>query len=169
MDVFEAIRTRLEIRNYVPAPVPRETILEILEAARLSPTGMNTQHWRFIVVDNPDELKELADMSTSGKWVAEAAFAVIVLTSPKYPWHQLDAGRAITHMQLAAWNRGVGSCIYTGFDEKAMRRKFNIPENYAISCVVGFGYPQKQIKGKKRRIPLEATVYHGKVSQPFKL
>jgi Nitroreductase family. len=57
-------------------------------------------------------------MSTTGKWVAGANFAVVVLTNAEYPFHLLDAGQAIMSMMLAAWNRGVASRIFTGFDQK---------------------------------------------------
>ncbi|MCS7129679.1 MAG: nitroreductase family protein [Candidatus Caldarchaeum sp.] len=167
MDVFEALKTRLELREYDPRPVPSDVVREIFEAARLSPSGLNSQHWRFIYVDSRDDLKTLAEISLSGKWVSGCSFAVVVLTSPKYPWHLLDAGRVITHMQLAAWNRGVGSRIYTGYDEKAMRQKFSIPSEYHIACVVGFGYPKRRVVGRKSRQPLETFVYKGRVGQPL--
>jgi len=169
MDVFEAIKTRLEIREFADKPVPREVVKEILEAARLSPSGLNSQHWRFILVEGADELKQLAEMSTSGKWVENAALAVIVLTSPKYPWHLFDAGRVATHMQLAAWNRSVGSRVYTGYDEKAMRGKYGVPQEYHIACVIGFGYPKHKIIGRKNRQPIEALAFSGKMGNPLKL
>ncbi|MEM4280993.1 MAG: nitroreductase family protein [Candidatus Caldarchaeum sp.] len=166
MDVFEAIRTRLELKEYDPRPIPAEVVREIFEAARLSPSGLNSQHWRFILVDNREDLNMLAEISTTGKWVSQCSCAVIVLTSPKYPWHLIDAGRVITNMQLAAWNRGVGSRIYTGYNEKAMREKFAIPSDYHIACVVGFGYPKRKVIGRKNRQPLETFVSHGRMGQP---
>ncbi|MEM0120883.1 MAG: nitroreductase family protein [Thermoprotei archaeon] len=48
MDVFEAVNTRLEVREFSDKPVPDEVKLRVLETARLSPSGVNTQHWRFI-------------------------------------------------------------------------------------------------------------------------
>ncbi len=169
MDVIEAIRTKLELKEYDRRPVPTEVIYEILDAARLSPSGLNSQHWRFILVDNVDDLRDLAEISTTGKWVSQCVFAVIVLTQPKYPWHLIDAGRAVTYMQLAAWSRGVGSRIYTGFNEKAMRQKFNIPAEYHIACVVGFGYPKRKVLGKKNRQPLDALVFHGRMGSPLRI
>ncbi|MEM1942718.1 MAG: nitroreductase family protein [Candidatus Caldarchaeum sp.] len=167
MDVLEAIRTKLELKEYDARAVPKEVVKEIFEAARLSPSGLNSQHWRFIYVDAPEDLKTLAEISLSGKWVSGCSFAVIVLTSPKYPWHLLDAGRVITYMQLAAWNRGVGSRIYTGYDEKAMRMKFGIPSDYHIACVVGFGYPRRKVLGRKNRQPVESLVFHGRMGTPI--
>jgi len=44
------IRERRSIRAFLPTPVPRETILEILDVAARAPSGTNTQPWRVIVV-----------------------------------------------------------------------------------------------------------------------
>ena len=48
MDTFECIETKLDIREFGPEGVPHEIKLKVLEAARLTGTGLNTQHWRFI-------------------------------------------------------------------------------------------------------------------------
>ena len=76
MDAFECIRTKLEVREFSTRDVPSEIRLKVLEAARLTGTGLNTQHWRFILVDNKQNLKKLAEDSTSGNWVAGANFAI---------------------------------------------------------------------------------------------
>jgi nitroreductase len=159
MDTFEAIATKLEITEFSKEKVQPEIKKKVLEAARLSPSGINSQHWRFILVQYKDRLKLLADDSTTGKWVGEADFAVIVLTDPKYNFHLLDAGRVIQNMQLAAWNYGVGSRIYTGFNREQMIKHFNIPERYSMSAVVGFGYPKKKILGRKSRKKLEEIAF----------
>ena len=72
MDTFECITTKLEVRESVTLDVPSEIKLKVLEAARLTGTGLNTQHWRFILVDDKNNLKKMAEDSTSGSWVADA-------------------------------------------------------------------------------------------------
>lgn len=159
MDTFEAIATKLEITEFSDKPVPAEIKRKVLEAARLSPSGINSQHWRFILIQDKNKLKQLADDSTTGKWVEHANFAVVVLTDPKYNFHQLDAGRVIQNMQLAAWNYNVGSRIYTGMNRELMVKHFGIPENYNIAAVVGFGFPKRKILGKKNRKELEEIAF----------
>ena len=43
MDVSEAIKNRRSIRKFKPDPIPEEKIRLLLEGARLSPSGTNTQ------------------------------------------------------------------------------------------------------------------------------
>jgi nitroreductase len=160
MDAFECVATKLDIREFSTKKVTAEVKLRVLEAARMAGTGMNVQHWRFIVVQERDALKRLAADSLTGTWVGNAAFAVIVLTDPKYGFHLIDAGRAVQNMQIAAWNEGVLSCIYTGIKEDALRRDFRIPNELRPSVVVGFGYPTRKLTGKKKnRRPLEEVAF----------
>ena len=163
MDAFECIRTKLEVREFSTRDVLSEIRLKVLEAARLTGTGLNTQHWRFILVDNKHNLKKLAEDSTSGNWVAGANFAIIVLTNPKYNFHLIDAGRVLQNMQLAAWNNDVGSGLFTGVREEKFRSDFGIPNELSPTVIVGFGYPAIELTGKrKNRLSLNKLVYYEK-------
>jgi nitroreductase len=167
MDAFESIATKLEVREFSPQEVPSEIRSKILEAARLTGTGMNTQHWRFIMVEKKDNLKKLAEDSTSGSWVAGANFAVIVLTNPQYGFHLIDTGRVLQNMQLTAWNQGVGSGLFTGIREDKLRGDFAIPKDLSPSVTIGFGYPARKLTGKrKNRLPIHELVYYEKYGNP---
>lgn len=161
MDIFDGIATKLDVRQYSPQNVSSEIKQSVLEAARMTGTGLNTQHWRFILVEDKDRLVRLAEDSTSGGWVAGANFAIIVLTNPGYKFHMIDAGRVLQNMQLAAWNHGVASGIFTGVKEENLRKDFSIPRELNITLIAGFGYPVKKLAGKKRRAPLNELVYYG--------
>jgi nitroreductase len=161
MDTFDCIATKLDVREFISKDVSSEIRKEILEAARLTGTGLNTQHWRFIIVAERDNLEKLAQDSTSGGWVSGANFAIIVLTNPKYGFHTIDAGRVVQNMQLAAWNRGVYSCLFTGINEARLRKDFGIPEELSPTVIVGFGYSPRKLSGKKKnRLPIDTLVYN---------
>ena len=163
MDTFDCITTKLDVRGFKTQDVSLEVRREILEAARSTGTGLNTQHWRFIMIAEKTNLEKLAQDSTSGDWVSGANFAIIIMTDPKYGFHLIDAGRVVQNMQLAAWNRGVTSCLFTGMKESKLRRDFSIPEELTPTVVVGFGYPGKILSGrKKNRVPLDNLVYNEK-------
>jgi len=48
--VDQAITSRRSIRAYLPTPVPRQTIEEILAVAARAPSGTNTQPWKVYVL-----------------------------------------------------------------------------------------------------------------------
>ena len=111
---------------------------------------MNTQHWRFILVQDPKNLATLARDGTTGPWVKDADFAVIINIDPKVPASTIDAGRVLQDMQLAAWNFGIVSRLFTGIKDADLRRDFNIPPEVKPMAVLGFGYPVREIRGRSR-------------------
>lgn len=169
MDTFDTIATKLDVREYSPKHVPAEIKRKILEAARLTGSSMNTQHWRFVVVQDSANLKKLAVDSTTGPWVEKADFAIIISTNPKIPGSNVDAGRVLQDMQLAAWDSGVASRLYTGFKEDEMRRDFALPSDLKVAAVLGFGYPAKKVIGKKNRKPLEELAFSERYGNPLTL
>ena len=163
MDTFECITTKLEVREFSEQNVSSDIRSKILEAARLTGTGMNTQHWRFILIEKKENLKRLADDSTSGSWVTGANFAIIVLTNPKYGFHLIDAGRVLQNMQLTAWNYKVGSGLFTGIKQEQLRSDFGISNELSPTVIAGFGYPARKLVGKrKNRLSLHELVYYEK-------
>ena len=63
LSLMEARRT---VRGYKPDPVPDGAIEQILEAARLAPSGANQQPWQFIVVKESQARKKLVDVLSEG-------------------------------------------------------------------------------------------------------
>ena len=54
MSFIELARTRRSVRKYHVDPVPDEIIRELLEAARLAPSGCNVQPWRYLIIKDPE-------------------------------------------------------------------------------------------------------------------
>jgi nitroreductase len=167
VDAYDAVVSKLDVREFAPKTVSAKTKLNILEAARMSGTGINKQHWRFILVQDRDNLRKLADDSTSGKWIEHANFAVIILTDPQYGFHLIDAGRAAQNMQIAAWGFGVASGLFTGIDRNALQRDFTTPSSLIPSIIVGFGYPAKKLAGKKSRKPMQQVAFSERYGEPI--
>lgn len=171
MEVTDAVETRLEVREYRDEPVDEATKRRILDAGRLASSGSNRQHWRFLLVDDDAELDRLADLSPTGSWVAGADFAVLVLTDADYPPRGIDAGRALTYMQLVGWDAGVGSCLYT-VKNRDLYEVLEIPDEFELTAVLGFGFPTfdvADVRGVKDRRPLDEIVYHGRFGDRLEL
>ena len=75
MDAFAALRTLLAVRSYQAKPVPDAAVRRILEAGRLTGSGMNRQPWHFIVVRDGETLRSLGALASSGPYVAQAPLA----------------------------------------------------------------------------------------------
>ena len=57
-----------------------------------------------------------------------------------------DATIVTTHMMLAAWDIGVGSCFVMHFNPAAMREAFSIPEGIEPTALLVLGYPAEDAK-----------------------
>jgi nitroreductase len=154
MDVFEAIRTLLAVRSYRPTPIPDAVVRRIVEAGRLTGSGMNRQPWHFIVVREPDTLRRLGALASSGPYIAQAPLAIVVATDASR-FAVSDASRAIQSMLLTAWADGVGS-NWVGFGGlDSARALLGLPANQEVLAILPFGYPARAVgRGKKDRKPL---------------
>jgi nitroreductase len=54
------------MRRLKPDPVPDEIIYKILDAGIRAPSGGNTQHWRFVVVKDPQVKKQVQEVYQKG-------------------------------------------------------------------------------------------------------
>jgi nitroreductase len=72
LTVKEAIEQRRSIRKFKPDPVPDEYLSELLDAARLAPSGCNAQPWRFKVVKDAETRLRLANAAYDQSFISKA-------------------------------------------------------------------------------------------------
>ena len=168
MDVFACVRTRVETREFKPESVPEAVIHKILEAGRWSPSQRNRQPWHFIVIQHRQTLQQLGAMAASGPYLADAPLAIAVVTEgARAPL--LDGTRAISSMQLVAWEEGLGSCWIGSVDREGVKRLLGLPETCELITVLPFGYPTDAAKAlKKRRKPLEQIAHRERFGTPYR-
>jgi len=164
--VFEAVQARRSVRAYQSTPVPKEKLLQVLEAGRLAPSASNIQPWHFIVVTDAEKRERLAQGMFS-KFLKEAPVVIVGCgdqrASPK--WFMVDVAIAMQNMVLTATSMGLGTCWVGSFEENQVRQLLKIPENYRVVALLALGYPKKKFDftGKvlhliRRRKPLEKVV-----------
>ena len=166
-DVFEAIRTLLAVRSYQNTPVPDTVIRRIVEAGRLTGSGMNRQPWHFIVIRDAETLRQLGALASSGPYVAQAPVAIVVATD-KTRFAVSDASRAIQSMLLTAWADSVGS-NWVGFGGlEKVKALLDIPAGLDVLAILPFGYPARTLEGgKKQRKPLREVAHLERYGRPF--
>jgi nitroreductase len=167
MNVHEAIRTLLAVRDYQDRPIPDDVLLRILEAGRLSPSASNKQPWHFIVVQDPATLQQLGASAPSGPYIAAAPLAIVVVVD-QTRLAVSDASRAIQDMLLAAWEDGVGGnwVGFGGLDE--VKTLLGIPADRDILAILPLGYPAVHIgQGRKKRKPLAEIAHRERWGEPF--
>jgi nitroreductase len=168
MHVFEAIRTLLAVRRYEDRPVPPDVIHRIVESGHLTASSINLQPWHFVVVEDRDTLEHLGSLVETGRYTAQAAFAIAVAYEKANRFGVSDASRAIQDMMLTAWEAGVGSnwVGFGGMDDA--RQLLGIPDTFDLLAIVPFGYPAQPVgRGRKKRKPLAEVVSRERFGRPF--
>ncbi len=150
MEFKKVIENRRSIRKYKNTPVPRETILEILEAARIAPSAAHRQPWHFIVVEDKNKIEKLAKQA----WAAEAPVMIVGLADQEASpgWCLNDLGIAFEHLVLAATNLGLGTCwMGQSNREELVRDLLDIPEKYKVVALTPLGEPDEAPSPKERK------------------
>src|SRR3989441_7319560 len=167
MAVFEAVRTLLAVRGYQDKPVPDAVVRRIVDAGRLTGSGMNGQPWHLVVIRDAETLRRLGALASSGPYVAQAPLAVGVATD-KPRFAVSDASRAIQSMLLTAWADGVGS-NWVGFGGlEKVKALLDIPAGLDVLAILPFGYPARAVgRGKKQRKPPREVAHLERYGRPF--
>lgn len=167
MEVFEAVSTLLAVRNYQSRPVPPAIVRRIVEAGRLTGSSMNRQPWHFIVVEDPETLRQLGALAATGPYVAQAPLAIVVAIE-KTRFAVSDASRAIQSMMLTAWEAGIGS-NWVGFQGlEEVKKLLGIPDHLDVLAIVSFGYPAQAVgRGRKKRKALAEVAHRERFGQPL--
>ncbi len=177
-EMLELIRKRQSDRSYLNKPVEKEKLDRILEAGRLAPSACNAQPWKFILVDDPNLLNQLADAASAqllgmNGFVKQAPVQIVVVrerpnlsskigsTIKSKDYSLIDIGLAAGNICLQATAEGLGSCILGWFDEKMVRKILNIPSSKRVELIITLGYPAGQLRDKRRKSPQEVISYNG--------
>ena len=159
MDVIEALRTRRSIRKYRKEPVTQETLEELLDIARWSPSAGHSQPWEFITITNPETKNKLSKSFIFGSFFDEAAAGILVMADTQRTSCPLQDGTLATYsVMLAAHAMGLGTCwINPSFFEAEVKSILGIPREKQLICMVSIGYPDE--KPDRPRLPLEGMLH----------
>ena len=157
MDFMELVKTRYSVRAYKPDPVEDEKLQQVLEAARLAPTGANRQGFQLVVVHTKGREEEMKRIYPRD-WFSQAPVLICAVAAPDY---QLNIGIVMDHLILAATELGLGTCWIGAFDRDAAREILGIPEGMDPIIFTPLGYPDSEPGAKKRKALEDLVRYEG--------
>lgn len=159
MNTLEVLKSRRSIRTYTTQQVERTIIEQIVDCARLAPTAMNDQPWDFVVLTGKEDLRQLPPTLGHAEFIANAAFAVLVLARPT-DYAVEDSSAATENLLIAGAAYGLGSCWVAGTKQAygpVVAKAFGAPEDRQLIAIVSFGYPAEEPQVEKRSL---ADVLH---------
>ncbi|HTX61181.1 MAG TPA: nitroreductase family protein, partial [Methanobacterium sp.] len=158
MDVFEAVGKRRSIRKYKNIPVEEKSLDKILEAARIAPSAANRQEWKFLVVKNQETRDKLVDAANGQKFVGEAPVAIVACSTESQrvmPCGQhaytVDLSIAVSFMILEATELGLGTCWLGAYDEEAVKKILDIPDEIRVPAMFTLGYADENPDSRPRK------------------
>jgi nitroreductase len=176
--MLKEIENRRSIRKYQEKPVSDAVLAQLLESARLAPSGSNTQPWRFIVVRSPERKEKIARAVHNQKWMLTAPVFIVcvadircridagepAILDENSPENELkliirDTAIAVEHMVLEAESLGLGTCWTAWFEQKDIRPLLNIPQDKYVCCVLTVGYPDEKPGPRPRKEQAELVHY----------
>lgn len=142
MEFHELLRRRHMIREFKPDLIPRELLLQVLEAARHAPSAGFSQGFDFVVLDRPGEIKRFIELTQHPRFPYEhlgtpegpPCLVVAISNRPAYlaryslpdkerfglqsaaawpvPYWDVDTGMAVMLVLLAAVEAGLGAWLF---------------------------------------------------------
>lgn len=147
---MKAIFNRRSVRNYLPKPVSKEDLEQLLRAGMRAPSAGNQQAWEFMVLQEQKDLLALSEIHPYAKMLKEATCAIVVcgnLERSKFDnefWVQ-DCSAATQNILLEAYHLGLGTCwcgVYSAEDrEKGVHDYLELPQHIIPLSLIAVGHP----------------------------
>lgn len=161
------IKSRRSVRQYRPDPVPDEMIRQVLEAGRWAPSANNQQPWAFIVVQDDEIRRQIAQHATfflARDARVEQAPLLIVLCGQiqSRAFRRLlrgDVSMAGMQMMLQAYALGLGTCWIDGLDRDEIAALVQIPDDMEIVGMLAVGFPAELPTVTSRKSLFEIAHY----------
>jgi len=171
MSVKTIIAKRRSIRKYKDKKVSSTLVKELVDAARLAPSGNNAQPARYFIVKDEDTKSKLKKSKVFKQDFVYSAPIIIVCCgdSQAYPRAKFEAGfddsftiRTIKDVAIAAQNLvlratelGLGTCYVGWLHKDKIKKVLGISKNYVVPFVITVGYPDERPKARPRKNPKE--------------
>lgn len=171
---FHALaQDRRSCRNYLPQPVDRSLLLAILDAARLSPSAVNRQPVRYIVLDAEadPEVRDIILKVYNRPWIATAPVYIVAVGMHNQAWHRpcdgkdhadIDVAIAVEHICLTASALGLGSCWVCNFEASELHRLLQLGSDEEPVAIIPVGYPADADAPRRGRKSLDEIVQWGR-------
>lgn len=171
MDFREVIAARRMVRNYLPDPVPKESLDRIVDAGRRAPSAGFSQGLGFVVVTKPEMRRAIAELADEAEYVASGfdpwisrapAHIVITVSEDVYraryrepdklgpngeempwpvPYWWVDAGAGMMAILLAAVDEGLAAGFLGVHSLPDLASLLHLPPDHLPIGVVTVGAP----------------------------
>lgn len=173
--VTRVIAQRRSVRKYVQRQLTQEELDTILTCGFMAPTGMNTQPWFVSVIQDPEVLARMTEVTGNymrsnpnlpphlkkkyedPNYSASFGAPTLMIVSSSKPQGPTDASLLAENMVLAAQSIGLGTCIlgsilvaFEGPENADLKAKLCLPEGCVPVFGIAVGEPAEQPEASPR-------------------
>lgn len=142
-------------RFFENIPVSRDTLIELIDCARLSASASNKQPLKYMISYEAERNAQIfpnliwagALPEWSGPEVGErpAGYIIILLDKEISTNAWADHGIAAQSIMLGAVEAGLGGCMMASINKSKLRDVLKVPDRYEILLVVALGKPKEEV------------------------
>ena len=155
MTFHDLVRRARTVRRFIESePMPESVLRELVDIARLVPSGGNQQPLRYRIVHGA----EVRRLDSLVAWAAllkgwggpqpgerPTGFIIVLTEAGKPSVPQTDIGIAAQTIQLAATERGYGACMMGSIKREDIRLALGVPEGWAVQLAIALGRPAETV------------------------
>jgi nitroreductase len=133
----------------------RETLEELVDLARITPSAGNLQLLRYVVSCSTEVngrifetlgwAASLPDWPGPEEGERPSGYVVIVSERDAWDWIRVDLGIAAQTILLGAAARGLGGCMLGNVRKEQLKRILELKENMEIQLVIALGRPVEEV------------------------
>ena len=148
--IIHEIEIRRAKRAISDKQIPDEIIQRVLTAATFAPSCFNNQPWRFVVVNNEEQLAHVkANLLDANYWAMKSPVIILVSTNleldcrlnDKRDYALFDVGIAVENLILQTTRERLIAHPIAGFKPLPIKEYFGIPSEYILITLIVLGYP----------------------------
>ena len=149
------LKNRSYRRFYQDQPVALETLRELIDLARITPSAANRQPIRYLLSADPGRNARIFPLLSWAGYLRDwpgpeegerpTAYIVILLDTEVSKNAGCDHGITAQTILLGATERGLGGCMIGSVQRDELRAELHIPAKYEILLVLALGVPKEQV------------------------
>ncbi|HED7889266.1 TPA: NAD(P)H-dependent oxidoreductase [Campylobacter coli] len=156
---LEIFSTRYSCRNFKNEKLKKEDLDTILEIARLSPSSLGLEPWRFLVVQDDNKKEELAQICNQQQLDTYMPFLQSLSQEQKISYAREQAHIALASILYSANALNIASCTIGGFDKEKLDSYLLLDTKKEKSTlVIALGYSNDEKIPQKNRFEFDKIV-----------
>lgn len=179
--MLKVIANRKSTRKFLKnTTITDEQILQMIESARLAPSGNNTQPWNFLIIKNEETKSALAKADGNQMWMVDAPVFIAcvadirsrikdntqIIVNEENNLLELkqiirDTAIATEHLILTAEYLGFDTCWTAEYNQDDIRPILGIPQDKYVVAIVPIGKSAANNNAAPKR-PLEEIIRYEK-------